>query len=179
MTVRTLYGWVASLAAPLLPAAAFLSCALPLLPESPRWLVLRGQPERAAAQLSSLRTPKHDVQAEVRAPPPATPPAPPSSSYTTLPLLHPRHHGHHVRHLLLHLLLRHRPSHLLQVAAIAAAEAAHGTGGRGPSWRQLLSRPHRRPVLVAMAVLALQVRLAEEWGWAHALQSTRRAARPS
>ena len=110
LTVDTRDGWIASLAlAPAVPAALFLVVAVPLLPESPRWLlVARGEHERAAATLASLRAVKTEaVHAELD--------------------------------------------------AIAAAEAEAQHGGRAVSWRALLSREQRRPVLVAMTVLALQV----------------------
>lgn len=110
LTVSTRDGWIASLAlAPALPAALFLVVAVPLLPESPRWLlVARGEHERAAATLASLRAAKPDAV-------------------------------------------------LAELDAIAAAETEAQQGGRAVSWRALLSREHRRPVLVAMTVLALQV----------------------
>lgn len=61
-------GWVVSLVAPLPSALMFLILAVKWLPESPRYLVLRGRESQAAAVLASrLRTSRDDVGTEMKA----------------------------------------------------------------------------------------------------------------
>ena len=60
--------WVVSLAAPLPTALLFLGVAASRLPESPRFLVMRGRRDEAAALLAgTLRTPRHNVAEEMAA----------------------------------------------------------------------------------------------------------------
>ncbi len=65
-TYATPDGWVASLALPLPAAIALLAAAALALPESPRYLVMRGRQLDALAALTKLRTPAHDIGAELR-----------------------------------------------------------------------------------------------------------------
>ena len=66
LAVASPYGWVVSLAAALPTSLAFVLIGAVALPESPRYLLIRGRQAEAEAVLAtSLRTPAHNVKEEV------------------------------------------------------------------------------------------------------------------
>ncbi|KAL1514827.1 hypothetical protein AB1Y20_003912 [Prymnesium parvum] len=67
LSFGTSWGWILSLAMPLVPGFAFLLLLLFVIDESPRYLSQQGELEHARRVLSQLRTAQHDIAAELLA----------------------------------------------------------------------------------------------------------------